>query len=345
MEKETALISVIVPVHNGQDYLEGCIESIEKQTYQKLELVIVNDGSTDGTAACCLKLQKKYDNIRVLTLDDEGVSAARNAGMKTAQGEYLTFVDADDRLRPQTLEILYDCLTDTDSDISGCHFFIWKNEQEWKAGAEQDQTGDSGVIKGKTPGGRAQVYTPQDYVKDEILQGNSRCWSKLYRKEAVGTVRFREGLTIGEDMLFLIDVLPHVRRIAETEFQGYGYFQNPAGTINRRFSPRYMDQITCWELAREELLQRGAGREIHAQATALLLMGIMLTVGKIAYLPPSQRKAQKKYIDICHKKLEENRSVAGAYDRLSKGYRLKVRLFGLLPGLYLTLYGAKKRSV
>ena len=92
------LISVIVPVYNGQDYLTGCIESIENQTCGQLEIIIVNDGSTDRTAAVCDSLQAAYDNVRILNLDDKGVSAARNAGMAAAAGEFITFVDADDRM-------------------------------------------------------------------------------------------------------------------------------------------------------------------------------------------------------------------------------------------------------
>ncbi|MDE6963459.1 MAG: glycosyltransferase, partial [Lachnospiraceae bacterium] len=109
-EEEKPLISVIVPVFNGQDYLEKCIESIEKQTYKNLEIIIINDGSTDDTAAVCVKLRENYENIHVITTEDEGVSAARNAGIEAAKGEFLTFVDADDRLRPKTLKVLYNCI-------------------------------------------------------------------------------------------------------------------------------------------------------------------------------------------------------------------------------------------
>lgn len=344
MGNEEALISVIVPVYNGQAYLAACIESIEKQTYRNLEIIIVNDGSTDDTGTICSRLKEQHPNIRLLTLHDQGVSAARNAGIGEAKGAFVTFVDADDRLRADMLETLYRCILDTGSDVAGCRFFIWRNEQEWKSYEKKTNADDNDVIKKEAQKVTAQIYMPAAYVKDELLQGNSRCWSKLYRKEALENVRFREGLTIGEDTLFLVSLLPNIEKIAETEYVGYGYFQNPAGTINRKFTPRYMDQIICWELAREEILKRDSGREVYAQATALLIMGIMLTVGKIAVVPLPERKKLKKYIDICHEKLKENIRVAGAYDRLSRGYRLKVRLFQFLPGLYLSLYGAKKKT-
>mgnify|MGYP003310250792 FL=1 len=101
------LISVIVPVYNGQDYLANCIECILKQTYEQIEIIIINDGSTDGTGHECVRLKQKYPNIHVINMADEGVSAARNAGLDAAKGAFVTFVDADDRIRPKMLEVLY----------------------------------------------------------------------------------------------------------------------------------------------------------------------------------------------------------------------------------------------
>lgn len=324
------LISVIVPVYNGQDYLEKCIESIEGQTYENLEIIIVNDGSTDDTGTVCVRLKEKFENVRVITTEDVGVSAARNAGMDAARGVFLTFVDADDRLRPKTLAALYDCIMETGSDVAGCSFFTWQKEEEWEE-----------FLHNKYRIEKPEIYTSGTYLKEEILRGNSRCWSKLYRRGAVGKLRFREGLTIGEDMLFLVTLLPYVRGIAETSYPGYGYFQNPGGAMKRKFTPRYMDQITCWELAREEV--RKLDGELNSQVTAILIMGILLTVGKIAALSAGERRKQKQYVRICHEKLKEEIKVPGALERLSRGYQIKVKLFLYVPGLYLKLYYLKSR--
>ena len=319
------LISVIVPVYNGQDYLEKCIESIEAQTYENFEIIIINDGSTDNTDAVCVSLQERFDNIRVIFTGDEGVSVARNVGIKSAEGAFITFVDADDRLRPKTLQILYDCIMETGSDVAGCAFREWEKEEEWDSFLS-----DRCVI------GKPIKYTASDYLKEEILKGNSRCWSKLYRRAAIGNLRFQEGLTIGEDMLFLVRLLPYVRGTAETEYPGYGYFHNPKGAMNRKFTKHYMDQITCWELAREEILK--INQELNDQVTAILIMGILLTVGKLASLPLKERRQMKQYIRICHDKLKEESCIAGAYEGLSRGYKIKTKLFLHVPQLYLLLY-------
>ena len=329
MRNDEPLISVIVPVCNGQDYLENCIRSIEDQTYGNQEVVIVNNGSTDRTGAVCDRLKCDYDNVRVLTLDDKGVSAARNAGIDAAEGRLITFVDADDRLCPEALRTLYECMIDTGSDVAGCGFFIWGSEEEWKQGS----------VAGK-PAGQTATYDTDRFLSEALLCGNSRCWSKLYRRELFDKVRFPENLTVGEDLLFLVRMLSYVEKIAETDYAGYGYFSNPAGAMNREFTPRYMDQITCWQLARDEILHIDSS--LDAQVTALYMMGIMLTAGKIAMLSASERHARKEYIRICHKKIKETMRVSGAYSRLSAGYRLKTALFLLCPNLYLFMYHLQK---
>ena len=328
-ENEKPLISVIVPVYNGQDYLEDCIDSIEKQTYENTEIIIINDGSTDDTASVCVRLRETYDNLHVITMEDGGVSAARNAGIDAANGVFVTFVDADDRLRSKTLRVLYDCIMRTGSDVAGCGFFSWRKEEEWEA-----------FLREKCRIGRPVEYTPSQFLREQLLRGNSRCWSKLYRRSAIGELRFPQELSIGEDMLFLVRILPFLRKIAETDYPGYGYFQNPEGAMNREFSSKYMDQITCWELAREEALKLDP--TVGTRAASLVITGIMLTAGKLAMLPFFERRKQKEYTKLCHEKLKEEMQVPGAYKELPKGYQLKAQMFLAMPGIYLALYHLRK---
>ena len=327
-KNEQPLISVIVPVYNGQDYLENCIESIQNQTYENVEIIIVNDGSTDATGQICVRLKERYQDIHVITMEDEGVSAARNAGLDAAKGAFVTFVDADDRIRPKMLEVLYQGIMDTGSDVCGCRFLMWKNEEEW----EELQQKRYRVEKPVT-------YQPTEYLEKEVLNGNSRCWSKLYRRGAIGKQRFRRGLTIGEDMLFVVELLPYIRSISEIDYPGYGYYVNPKGAMNRTFTPRYMDQITCWELARGNMPDNPM---IQAKATTIIMVSIMLTVGKIAELSMKERRKFKTYVDICNVKIKEELKVEGAFEGLSKGYRLKVNCFSNLPSVYVFLYHFKQ---
>lgn len=368
------LVSVIVPVYNGQDFLENCISCILGQTYEKVEVILVNDGSTDRTQALCEKLSAEHENVSVVTMEERGVSAARNAGLDRAAGEYIAFVDADDRIHPFMLEVLYRNLVQSKSDIAGCGFFEWSSEEDWKSGLQrageqqerlrekaQAQAGMSAAAPGSE---EAKALTAGQFVMQGILGNDTRCWSKLYRRDVIGAVRFREGLTIGEDMLFLVDLLPHISRMVSVDFPGYGYYRNPRGAMNRSFQPAYMDQILCWEIARERLAaaaaheeagpaeETAAGKEMLTEAdrsammgisTARLLTAVMLTVGKLAKLPAKQRKENRKYLKQCRQTIKRNQGKYGAESYLSRGYRAKVCLFSWWPGLYVRLYGGMKK--
>lgn len=327
--KEWPLISVIVPVYNGEAYLEKCIRSIKAQTYSNLEILIINDGSTDKTGQICESLAASDPSVRVFALADEGVSAARNKGLAEARGELITFVDADDRLKPETVEILFQNLMQSGSDICGCGFEMWSSEEKW-----QESLSSVCSIR------QLKSYTPAEYLQEELLKGNSRCWSKLYKRSVIGECRFRKDLSIGEDMFFLVELMKQTGKITELDYSGYGYYQNPSGAMRRAFTPRYMEQITCWELARKEVLLMRP--QLQDKITSLLIMAILLTAGKLAFLSSRERKEQEQYVEICHTKLKKELQNKEAYRLLSKGYRIKAILFAKAPKLYLGLYHLRK---
>lgn len=327
-------ISVIVPVHNGQAYLEKCIESIEAQTYGNLEVLIMNDGSTDNTGAVCEKLQSRYGNVRVTTLEDVGVSKARNLAIEQAQGEYLMFVDADDRLKADTLRILYEVIQETAGDMAGCRFQSFHREEELLA----EDAGQASCSWEKSE------YDGREYLAESILwKNNCRCWSKLYRKSFVGDIRFRENLTIGEDMLFLMDLVPRIHKAVEITYPGYLYYQNQNGAMQRPFSPAYMDQIRCWELAKEDIRQ--SQPELLPQVEAKLMVAILLTIGKLALLPSAGRKENQSYLTACKEKLQKQNQESARTVRqyLPEGYRMKTALFSACPGGYVRVYGFLQR--
>lgn len=328
-------ISVIVPVHNGASYLKECIDSILAQGFEPLEVLIINDGSTDGTAKVCEQLCEKHGCLRVITLPDLGVSAARNRGLEQAQGDYIMFVDADDRLCPGVLKSLHRLLLQTDSDMAGCAFAAWGTPAEWERLRTESEMPET--LTGEEEG---RTYDSDCYLKENILRGNTRCWSKLYRRELIGQVRFREGLTIGEDMLFLVELLPRMKQAVETAYPGYGYYQNPVGTMQRPFTPDYMDQIYCWEMARELIVKRDPA--LSAQADAQIMVAVMLTVGKIAMLSGKDRGKLKEYVRVCRRKLKGIANKKERYPYLPSGYGMKVRLFARMPWLYVWLYHCMK---
>lgn len=368
-------ISVIVPVYNGQDYLIPCIESILMQndrsiskhenTYDngnvynnplhsdiksdtlfQMEILIINDGSTDNTADVCRHLADHYKNIRIITLEDLGVSCARNAGLSEATGNYITFVDADDRLLPGTLACLWELAVRTDSDITGCGFEMWHNEEDFNRIAAS--TAERKIAKNQPQENidgyhhEEISYTGIQFIDTGILNGDTRCWGKLYRRKSIEGLRFEEGITIGEDMLFLLAATQCANKITITSFKGYGYYQNPFGAMNRVFKDSYMDQITCWQMAAERIAK--VRPDLKYKATGIILISIMLTVGKIAELPKNHRKKHQDKLIHCHQQVTEAIKVSGAFSTLDNNYRLKIKLFKRFPALYIIVYKLWKQK-
>lgn len=121
------LISVVVPVYNVKPYLSECVYSILNQKYSNLELILVDDGSTDGSGTMCDELSETDKRIKVLHIENGGPSAARNAGVKAAKGDYISFVDSDDIVSEDYLKILYENAVAFDADVSMCRYVTFKN--------------------------------------------------------------------------------------------------------------------------------------------------------------------------------------------------------------------------
>lgn len=327
-------ISVIVPVYNAVKYLERCVGSLRKQfggngllkdgSFGILELLLVDDGSTDGSGALCDRLASESDGIRVFHTQNEGVSAARNRGIEEAAGEYLTFVDADDWIMPDMLEHLLYFLESTGSDVAGCGFRECSKDAAEKGEEETPADGSPEILVGKS------------FIEQGLLRGDTRCWSKLYRRAAVGNIRFEKGLTIGEDMLFLLALARKNAAFCRSGYQGYCYFHNSLGAMNRQFKESYMDQISCWRKAAETI--GAVAPELLSEVTAIRMTAVMLTAGKLALLSKKEREAYGKYEKECERELRECLSVSGAWRRLPAGYRVKTGLFRVWSGGYLWLY-------
>ena len=353
------LISVIVPVYNAERYLADCLESLIRQTHRELEILVIDDGSTDGSAALCERFAGQDGRIRLLRKENGGVSSARNLGLDEAQGEYVAFVDADDWILPEMLETQLIQLTREGGDmILGGYLTVGEKERdsyrkvsfEGKKDGEQKKrpvghTAEPSVDSGAA----AQACAPclamdaKGYVNDFLLQSSSRCWSILFRREAIGETRFPEGLSIGEDLLFMARLMSRLNRVLVTGACGYCYFINEAGAMLAGFRPSYMDQITCWELAERELA--GFGEEAQEKVRLCLFQAALLVAGKLAQTEKRQTEEYGEFGKSClyaAKKAWEQLGRRGRR-KLPAGYRVKGTVFLCMPKIYLRLYQIWKR--
>lgn len=315
------LVSVILPAYNAERSLERAVTSVLSQTWQNFELIVVNDGSADGTLALAERLARRDSRIRVIDMKNGGVSRARNAGLLAASGEEITFLDADDAMAPEMMEALEQVLAKTGADVAGCGF----------ADAAHQGQGS----------GKTQVLSGEEIIRKGILHSDTRVWSKLFRKKAIGSAQFPGDLTIGEDMLFLLEVLQENTRYAALDRALYVYAENPAGAMARPFVPTYFDQITCWDRA-EEVIRSRFPKTLEDPGAAARLSSIqavsaMLTAAKLARLPRAKRKGYAERIRWMQRYVRARWKNPAARDELPPGYPFKIRLFLLAPGLYFLL--------
>ena len=210
------LISVIVPVYKAENYLDKCVRSIVDQTYRNLEIILVDDGSPDGSGAMCDAWAAKDSRIRVIHQKNAGGGAARNAGLDVASGAYIAFVDSDDYMAPHMLEHLHSLLIQG-ADIAEC--------------AHVDATDDDAVF----PDGPVSIShwdtrsAMEAHIHDRFFR--QLIWNKLYRRETVGDIRFPVGTKI-DDEFFTYRVLGNAKHLVLSDKICYAYRQQSGSVMH-----------------------------------------------------------------------------------------------------------------
>ena len=184
-------ISVIVPVYRVEKYLDKCVKSIVNQTYENLEIILVDDGSPDNCPAICDEWAKKDSRIKVIHKENGGLCSARNAGMDIATGDYLGFVDSDDKIESDMYQVLIENAVSTQADISRCGIFV--DEEDFKNCTYVDAE-----YSEKT------VIDKDTFINGLVQGGHVRgvVWNKIYRADIVAKVRFDKNDGASEDILF-----------------------------------------------------------------------------------------------------------------------------------------------
>ena len=387
------MISVIVPVHNAAGTLEAAVRSVREQTFADVELILVEDGGTDGSPILCDTLAAKDDRIRVFHMEDLGVSAARNLGLDAARGERIAFLDADDVLHPSMLQVLSAMLDTSGADYAGCGFEkrhegeaafgdeahaagvtakagagapLPAEKTDAEVAAESGGYGRATELCGTQISGSDPVMPPADGTHPEAAPGESnratelcgaqiitegtlhpehpdtRVWSKLFSREYIGDTRFREGLTIGEDMLFLVELARPDARYVQIPDALYSYYINPNGAMERPFAPNHMDTIRCRDLAESVIREKFPGiagdPDGAARLAAQQLIAAVLTASKIARLSSDAQRRYEEEFEACRESIRRHYRVKGASGYLPKGYFVKIEMLLHLPGVYRKLY-------
>ncbi len=237
--KTQPVISIIIPVYNVENYLKSCLESVVHQTYQNLEIVIVDDGSTDTSASICTQYQRNYDNIKLIKQKNSGLSSARNTGIHHSSGEYIAFIDADDVVNRDYVNTLFHALITTNADLSIVATLPFRRSQPKRHKTK------SNIL----------VMSPREAISNILLEKGftvSAC-AKLYHRKLFSNIKFPTG-KLYEDNATTYKLFLECNKIAFSPSAQYYYRMRPGSITKSKFTPQKLDYIdlvdqSCKEIA------------------------------------------------------------------------------------------------
>lgn len=323
------LISVIIPAYNIEKYIVRCLESVCRQTYPNLEIIVVDDGSSDNTGRIADDFAKKDKRFTVIHKGNAGVSAARNTGLDCAQGDYIGFVDGDDLIEPDMYELLMQNALKYQADISHCGYqMVFPNRVDY-----YHNTGEI-LVQDNSQG----VY---DLVKaDKVEPG---LWNKLYRKDLIGKSRLDENIRINEDLLFNYLLFKKANKSVFEDVPKYLYMIRVNSATTSKLNQHKMEDPL---LVLEYMMQREKD-EIYC----LLEKRYMYTLEKVSSLHISEDGDQLLKIQMQRK--EELRQKLQSHElkaQYTSREKMQLKLAASSPMLYravhyvfATLSGSKNK--
>ena len=220
--KNKKIISIIVPIYNVENYIEKCIDSLVSQTIENIEIILVDDGSTDNTPKIIDEYAKKYpEKIKVIHKENEGVSIARNVGMKEANGEYVGFLDSDDWVNPDMYEILYNKALEEDFDVVACNTSAIYPDNEV-------------IIESN--------IKDNESIKELMIDAYAVIWNKIYKKSLIENIKFKEKMNFCEDVRFLYMLYPKINKIGSVDMALHNYLQR-TGSLTYTYNEKLYQLI------------------------------------------------------------------------------------------------------
>ncbi len=311
------MISVIVPIYNVESYLEECLESIVGQTYAKLEIILVDDGSTDSSGDICEEWKSKDNRIQVIHQANGGLSRARNAGLAVAKGEYIAFVDSDDFVHPQMYERMLEVLKKTQADMALCREYAF----------EDGESVDLALLHEEAT---FEIEDREQHLLHfcEKFSGVvTWAWNKLYRRTLLQGLLF-EPDTIQEDILFSATVASGVNRVVRVDERLYFYRQRKESLMNCVNPERFMQ---CAEVAEKEfyLLREAMEDKLHVK----LYHTILERVADYAASSFWKKESHLTDIEVIFRRL---------FDEIDLQKKFKFYIVRYFPRMYYVIKGVRK---
>lgn len=315
--KNQPLLSVIIPVYNSGRHLYRCLDSVTGQTYKNLQIILIDDGSTDGSPAVCDEYAARDERIIVRHTPNGGVSAARNHGLSLSTGDYIHFPDSDDYLDSDAYEYLIDLIQRQQADIVCFEYYVTCPDREKQHLLTKEHYG----LKNR------------DEAMQEQVTGTPFCWTKLYNAKLLNGLSFRVGLARGEDGEFARLAIDRAQRIFFDSRPLLHYVQSEDSAVRgafRRSQLSILDFLGQWQdffcERYPKLLPRYVANNLH----------LIISLYCDMYQDRADWKAEMKNAFGQYKKMHQSKGNSGQWRRKE---RMKFRLFRFSPRLFCVVHG------
>ena len=327
--KNLPLITVVIPIYNIMEYLPRCVHSVTGQTYKNLEILLVDDGSTDGTGALCDSLAAEDERIRVFHKENGGSSSARNYGLDRMRGEYVGFVDSDDYLEPDAYEKLMSGILDTGAAVA-------------QMGRDEISEAGERLPDICIPPAERIYFQSEDFLRELLMhRGDCSFCTKLLRRDVMENRRFPEG-KLNEDFYLMIHLLQETEGILSLPDVCYHVFYRMGSNSRREnkddFSRVYRDKVENADLVLEIVKKRYPKLEETA-----FRFGIFQRLDYMLHVPVSQMNGENEFYQSVVRYLRKNWGKAMGNRILTPKNKIYHTLFSVMPKGIRVLHQKIKR--
>ena len=316
------LISIIIPVYNTEKYLARCLDSVISQTVKDIEIIAVNDDSTDSSLSVLEEYTAKDPRIHVISVKNGGVSRARNIALEKAKGEYIGFVDSDDYIDSKMFETMIGIAARSNADCVQCAFDVVGEDSE---AVESRHDGEVSILEGRNA------------IVKSFFEGaiENSVWNKLYRCSNLSQIRFPEGWTFAEDFYFNAMSLLSCNRVALTDDVLYHYFLRDCSASHEKISDKHLKGFPVYDMVKKQLSNQETYRVVAEKEVSESLRFLDSSIG--------HEEISDDSIDSLIGRIKNGRRWIKGNRYLSVFGKIRARAVCLMPKLYVCFGGLFKK--
>lgn len=334
-------VSIIVPIYNMERFLNNCIESIINQTYKNLEILLINDGSTDKSEKICNNYKKKDNRIKIINQKNSGISVARNTGLHYATGDWIMFIDSDDWVEYDMVERLITIANIENAEIVQCNsYYVYENEIIKRAGIFPNYQRRTDIENIKL-----DIISPKyDEIENNTYTRAIRAvHGKLYKSTILKNKKFLENIFVFEDGIFLLNVLDDVKTYILTNEYLY-FYRVTENSISKKFSSDYLNQIEqIMENIKEYVVKQKNREKFEIVYNAMCFELISSSMTRYFFNKKNNnRNIMKLLKEKCKNKYK---SIIANVDKKYLNLNQKILLFLLRKHMYFLIYIVYKSQI